>query len=147
MLRAELKADPSIRDPNDDDETFRMKWLDLKIKHYKKNYVQVTTWKKVDTTKWIYRSYSQLVGFLGGWDDQSAIDGANEGVMECMSMGYPFVRKHPQTKIVMFAIAEMQWAEIYEQAWTETQHLAVRDEDSDHESDDGKDQQKEKNNK
>ena len=33
LVRKELREDKSIRDANDDDETFRWKWLNLKINH------------------------------------------------------------------------------------------------------------------
>ena len=76
----------------------------------KEEHVMIESWKRVDTTKWTYYSFSQMVIKLGGWDDKSAIEGASNVVMECMSMEYPFMRTHPQTKAVNFALAEMEWA-------------------------------------
>ena len=146
MIYKELKENPSLKRAEEDQAQFRKRWVNMKIDELKNACVVTESWRRVDTTKWIYYNFSQLVIKLGGWDDESAIEGACNAVVECMSIGVPFVRTHTQTKQVMFALAEMGWAEIYEQAWTETKNLRIADEkneasDEDGDDDDHKDQQ------
>ena len=108
MIYKELKENPNLKRSEEDQAEFRRRWVNMKIDEMKKACVVTESWRRVDTTKWIYYNFSQLVIKLGGWDDESAIEGASNCVMECMSIGLPFVRTHTQTKQVMFALAELQ---------------------------------------
>ena len=72
-----------------------------------------------DFTTWIYRPLGVLIKHLGGWEDPSAIRGAITGALQCLTMGHPYVMKHPQTQMLQFAIAEIGWKETYEESWKE----------------------------
>ena len=133
MIYKELKENPTLKRPEEDAAAFRKRWLTYKIEQLTKECVMTESWRRVDTTKWIYYNFGQLVIKLGGWDDEAAIEGASNVVMECEAIGDPFVRTHNQTKMVMFALCEMEWAEIYEQAWAETKNLQIADEEQSNE--------------
>jgi hypothetical protein len=99
---------------------FRLSWAkDLKSKIVEKKN-QLKSWSRIDTTTWKYRPFGRLVLDFGGWTDPAAIQGATTGAMQCLMMGDPFVKEHPQTKMMLFAIADIEWSETFEQSWKET---------------------------
>ena len=50
----------------------------------------------------------------GGWTDPAAIKGALTGAAQCLTMGPPFIKIHPQTKMILFAVAEIEFCETFE---------------------------------
>ena len=124
QLRKDVKKDPSIKKVDSKNgQDWRLKWVSATLEAMKSKYVIEVSWRKIETTKWVYRTFGALVIHLGGWNDPAAIEGATNGVIQTMSMGPPFVKMHPQTKMLMFAIAEMEWAEVFEEAWKETKDM------------------------
>ena len=105
---------------NADAAKFRMKWAVDQIEKMEQTKTIMTKWSKIDTSTWIYRPFGRLVVDFGGWEDPNAIKGATTGAMQCMTMGDPFIKIHPQTKMLLFAIVEVSWKEQFEQSWSET---------------------------
>ena len=99
---------------------FRMTWAKNLAAEIEDKKTHTKTWRKVDTTTWNFRPFGSLVVHLGGWNDPEAVKGACTGALQCLMMGDPFVKIHPQTKMVNFAIAEIGWSEIYDESWTQT---------------------------
>jgi hypothetical protein len=136
QLRKDVKKDPSIKKVDSKNgQDWRLKWVSATLEAMKSKYVMEVSWRKIETTKWVYRTFGALVIHLGGWTDPAAIEGATNGVIQSMSMGPPFVKMHPQTKMLNFAIAEMEWAEVFEEAWKETKDMnQLEDGDAEQES-------------
>ncbi len=44
-----------------------------------------------------------------------------------MIMGPPFVKEHPQTKMTIYAVAELAWSETFEQSWKQTVEYYTKD--------------------
>ncbi len=98
----------------------RLEWANDLVEKLDARKTTVKEWRKVDSTAFPYRPFGKLVIDFGGWKDADAIKGATTGALQCLAMGEPWVRIHPQTKMVCFAIAEMGWREEFEQAWRST---------------------------
>ena len=131
QLRKAVKKDPSIKKVDSKNgQDWKLKWVSAALEEMKSKYVIEVSWRKIETTKWVYRTFGALVIHLGGWNDPAAIEGATNGVIQSMSMGPPFVKMHPQTKMLMFAIAEMEWAEVFEEAWKETKDMNQLEDDN-----------------
>jgi hypothetical protein len=112
---------------NEEAKTFRMQWAtDLKNELASKK-TSEKIWKRTDTTKWLLRPFGKLVQDLGGWSDKEAIAGATRGAMQCMIMGHPFVQQHPQTQMTIYAVAEIEWSESFDQSWKETVEYYTKD--------------------
>ena len=60
----------------------------------------VKEWRKVDSTAFPYRPFGKLVTDFGGWKDADAIKGATTGALQCLAMGEPWVRIHPQNGLL-----------------------------------------------
>ena len=118
----------AIKDMNTGEaKTFRMQWAtDLKNELVSKK-TSEKIWKRTDTTKWLLRPFGKLVQDLGGWSDKEAIAGATRGAMQCMIMGHPFVQQHPQTQMTIYAVAEIEWSESFDQSWKETVEYYTKD--------------------
>ena len=118
----------AIKDMNTGEaKTFRMQWAtDLKNELASKK-TSEKIWKRTDTTKWLLRPFGKLVQDLGGWSDKEAIAGATRGAMQCMIMGHPFVQQHPQTQMTIYAVAEIEWSESFDQSWKETVEYYTKD--------------------
>ena len=71
----------------------------------------VKQWSRIDSTKFKYRPFGKVVIDLGGWSDEQAVRGALTGCMQCELLGAPYVIQHPQTKMPIYAIAEIGWQE------------------------------------
>lgn len=99
---------------------YRMSWATSLAEQLESKKVVVKEWRKVDSTAFTYRPFGKLVTDFGGWSDVEAVKGATTGALQCLAMGEPWVRIHPQTQMVCFAIAEMGWREKFEQAWRST---------------------------
>ena len=101
-------------------KAFRLDWAqDLKTTLEEKK-EHSKSWKRIDSTHFTYRPFGRLVLDLGGWTDPDAVQGATHGVLQCIMMGDPFVKVHPQTKMLIFAIADISWTEQFEKCWSET---------------------------
>ena len=98
----------------------RLEWANDLAEKLESKKTIVKEWRKVDSTEFPYRPFGKLVTDFGGWTDAEAVKGATTGALQCLAMGEPWVRIHPQTKMVCFAIAEMGWREEFEQAWRST---------------------------
>ena len=119
-FRAEVDQSKVKNLSNKDAQTFRMQWAkDLQSSIVEKK-THAKKWTRVDSTKWTYRPFGKLVVDFGGWDDPDAVRGACTGALQCMTMGDPFVKIHPQTKMTLFAVAEIGWDEVFEQSWNQT---------------------------
>jgi hypothetical protein len=108
-------------------KTFRMDWAKKLESEIMEKKTQTKRWSRIDTTAWNYRPFGKLVVDFGGWEDPEAIRGAITGSLQCLTMGDPFVKIHPQTKMVLFAIAEIGWAEVFEQSWDQTMPYYKKD--------------------
>lgn len=108
-------------------KTFRMDWAKKLESEIIEKKTHTKRWSRIDTTAWNYRPFGKMVLDFGGWDDPEAIRGAITGSLQCLTMGDPFVKIHPQTKMVLFAIAEIGWAEVFEQSWDQTMTYYKKD--------------------
>ena len=98
----------------------RMNWTKGLKGSMEESKSMIKVWKRIDTTKWPFRPLGRLIVDFGGWQDPAAIRGALTGATQCLTMGPPFIKIHPQTKMLLFAIAEMEFVETFEQAWKTT---------------------------
>ena len=78
---------------------------------------ELKVWKRVDSTKFIYRPFGAHVIHLG--NDAEALKGAANAASQCLSMGPPFIKVHPQTKMVNYALAELSWEETFMHSWAQ----------------------------
>jgi hypothetical protein len=108
---------------------FRMQWaMNLKQELIASKTVD-KAWTRIDTNKYTYRPYGKMVLDFGGWSDPDAIKGATTGVLQCLLMGPPFIKQHPQTKMTLYAIAEIGWEETFTQSWRHTIEYYAGDDD------------------
>ena len=96
---------------------FRLEWASNLMSQLEAKKIASKEWKRVDTTRFIYRPFGALVQHLGGWGDVAAIRGAATGALQCLVMGPPYYKKHPQTGMLNFAIAELSWEETFTASW------------------------------
>ena len=48
--------------------------------------------------------------------------------MACMMMGCPYVKIHPQTKMMLYAVAEISWEETFSKSWSEMSEYYLKGE-------------------
>ena len=112
------KEHPEIVGMNRDAATkFRNEWVKKEFNSLEEKVSKTTSWSKVDKHKFKYRPLGKLVMDFGGWSDPSAVQGAISAAWQCISMGKPWALRHPQSKLMEFAVVEMQWQDIFEQKW------------------------------
>jgi hypothetical protein len=78
---------------------------------------ELKVWQRVDSTKFIYRPFGAHVIHLG--NDAEALKGAANAALQCLLMGPPFIKVHPQTKMVNYALAELSWEETFTHSWSQ----------------------------
>ena len=98
---------------------YRIKWAENlhKTLHEKKEHLK--SWKRTDTTRFVYRPLGALIIHLGGWNDPDAVQGGCVAALQCTLMGHPYLKIHPQTKMVNYAVAELEWKETFEESWSQ----------------------------
>ena len=108
---------------------YRLEWANDIATQLEAKKTHTKTWKRVDTTQFVYRPFGALVQWLGGWQDPAAIRGAATGAIQCLLLGPPYCREHPQTKMMNFAVAELSWKEEFEVSWQQAISYYTTDHD------------------
>lgn len=132
-LGNKFRSDPQAQETkgmsNKEAAEFRMNWAMNLKQELMATKTMDKAWARIDTNKYTYRPYGKMVLDFGGWSDPAAIQGATTGVLQCLLMGPPFIKQHPQTKMTLYAIAEIGWEETFTQSWRHTiEYYAGQDE-------------------
>jgi hypothetical protein len=100
----------------DEAAAHRLAWAKSTFANWKEVKTQSKTWRRIDTTKGVYKTLAQLI--LDQGSDELAMIGILKLIKKCVAMGYPWVQKHPQTELVMYLLLQFQFQEDFEQSWT-----------------------------
>jgi hypothetical protein len=79
---------------------------------------QETKWNRVDRTKGKYRPLGRLVVDFGGWECPDAVKGGITAATKCAAMGFPWVKKHPQSELLEFLVLETEFEEDFSKSWS-----------------------------
>jgi hypothetical protein len=96
---------------------FRVEWLEKHHREYKRSKTKTTMWKRIDSDKGVYRNFGQLVISQGGWKDPSAIAGSLKLATQCVQLGHPWTKVHPQTGRTLFLELSFEFQEVFQEAW------------------------------
>jgi hypothetical protein len=99
-------------------QAFRNDWVAKKYESFKKEKMFKQRWQRLDYEKAEYVNIGQLIIGEGGWNDRSAVIGAVRAAKRCMLLGYPWVRKDPQTQRTVYARLKLGWEESFEESWS-----------------------------
>ena len=96
---------------------FRAAWAGEQYKRVVWSRSKSEKYGRLDTDRFVYRTFGRLVLDYGGWEDESARRGATAAALKCMALGEPWVKRHAMTGLLEFVVVQSEWAEKFEQCW------------------------------
>jgi hypothetical protein len=99
--------------------SFRLEWVDKKLKAAEAEREKTRTWTKREETVGKFLPFGMIVKAEGGWRDLSAIRAALTRVSKCLAMGEGWVQWNKMTDRLEFKFTRSRHIEAFERAWRE----------------------------
>jgi hypothetical protein len=95
---------------------FKNNWNHIQLKGFRESKIHKKAWRRVDTDRGDYMNLDQLLMNQGTSDDAQV--GTARLMAQCVAMGQPWTRIHPQTQRILYLVLSFKFQEDFEQSWS-----------------------------